>query len=255
MSTTKVETVQARHGGYRFIPAVSQYSAGVGALPGYALERVRFAKPIPIREGFDRIASIIKAAGQPLTSFCACELRSPEPFTEAGFREFNAVYTGVLSSWGVIADGVNPVGRSNVCPEVQPPAAPSFHAFTFVVPDADAPPSFVVSGSAEAAEGSGDYRDSIVRLGDTSPEGLREKAVFVLNEMERRMSAFSGTWSDTTGVQIYSVHDIFPFVEDELGKRGALGNGMTWHFNRPPVLDLEYEMDCRRVHRERVVEA
>jgi hypothetical protein len=29
---------------------------------------------------------------------------------------------------------------------------------------------------------------------------------------------------------------------------------VTWHFNRPPVVDLEYEMDCRRVHIERVVE-
>jgi hypothetical protein len=46
-----------------------------------------------------------------------------------------------------------------------------------------------------------------------------------------------------------------PVIEDELGRRGALSNGLTWHFNRPPVVNLEYEMDCRRIHRERVVEA
>ena len=32
---------------------------------------------------------IIKARGRPLTAFCACELRSPAPFTDAGFRGFN----------------------------------------------------------------------------------------------------------------------------------------------------------------------
>ncbi|MGH6715276.1 MAG: 2-amino-5-chloromuconate deaminase CnbZ [Bradyrhizobium sp.] len=255
MSTRTIKTVEARAGGYRFIPAVSQYSGGVGALPGFALERVRFAKPIPLRVGFDRVAAVIKAAGRPLTAFCACELRSPAPFTEAGFKEFNAAYTSVLSSWGVMIDGVNPIARSNVCPAVQPPAEPGFHAFTYVVPASDAAPSFMISGSGEATEGPGDYRERIVRLGDVSPDGMREKAISVLREMERRMSAFSGGWPDTTAVQIYSVRDIFPFVEDELGKRGALSNGLTWHFNRPPVVGLEYEMDCRRIHRERVLEA
>jgi hypothetical protein len=37
-------------------------------------------------------------------------------------------------------------------------------------------------------------------------------------------------------------------------KRGVFRNGLTWDFARPPVVDLEYEMDCRRVHSERVVE-
>ena len=39
----------------------------------------------------------------------------------------------------------------------------------------------------------------------------------------------------------------------ELGRRGVLRNGLTWHFNRPPVVGLDYEMDCRCVHTERVV--
>ena len=34
-------------GGYRFLPSVFQYSAGVAALPGHAIERVRFrASPV-----------------------------------------------------------------------------------------------------------------------------------------------------------------------------------------------------------------
>ena len=104
-------------------------------------------------------------------------------------------------------------------------------------------------------EGKTNYRDYTVRLGDISPEGMLEKAKWVLDEMERRMSAFSGNWRQTTAVQLYTIRNVFPFLESELGRRGALGPGLTWHFNRPPVVDLEYEMDCRRVHVERVIEA
>jgi len=28
---------------------------------------------------------------------------------------------------------------------------------------------------------------------------------------------------------------------------------LTWHFARPPVIDLEFEMDCRGVMREVVI--
>ena len=76
-------------GGYRYIPAVFQYSGGVAAEPGYRLERVRFQRPVPLAEGFRRIEKFITEAGRPLTAFAACELRSPAPFTEAGFIAFN----------------------------------------------------------------------------------------------------------------------------------------------------------------------
>ena len=63
-------------GGYRYVPGVFQYSAGVAALPGHVIERVCFANPVPLKEGFARIAQIIGAAGRPLTSFCACAIAS-----------------------------------------------------------------------------------------------------------------------------------------------------------------------------------
>ena len=250
-----IETVEAAKSGYRFMPGVSQYSAGVAALPGFALERVRFTRPLPMRQGFDRIAQILKDAGRPLSAFAACELRSPAPFTENGFVKFNEVYAGTLKAWGLLPDGVNPVARSNVCPKINPPAEPGFHAFTYTVPAANAPTSFVVAGSGEAPEGKGNYRDHAVRLGDISPAAMVEKAQWVLGEMERRMSAFGGDWSRVTATQLYTVHDIHPFIESELGKRGIFGQGLTWYLHRPPVQDLEYEMDCRRVFMERVIES
>jgi hypothetical protein len=249
-----IQTIEANNSGYRFMPGVSQYSCGIGALAGFAIERVRFSRVVPLKQGFAKIAEIIKAAGRPLTAFGACELRSPAPFTEDGFRAFNEIYIKTLIEWGVMKDGVNPVARSNVCPKLDPPAEPGFLAFSFTTMAPNAPASFVVSGSGESVEGKANYRDSAVRLGDISPEGMLEKAKWVLNEMERRMSAFSGTWQDTTAVQLYTIRDVFPFLESELGRRGALRPGLTWQFCRPPVVDLEYEMDCRRVHIERVIE-
>ena len=68
-------TLDAAAGGFRFIPGVYQYSAGVAAAPGYRLERVRFAEPLPMAEGFARIAAVLASAGRPKQAFCACELR------------------------------------------------------------------------------------------------------------------------------------------------------------------------------------
>lgn len=242
-----------REGGYRFIPGVFQYSAGVAAEPSFRIERVRFQKPVPLADGFRRIEALIRDAGRPLTSFCACELRSPEPFSEAGFRAFNQAYVGELARWGLIEGETNPVARSNVCPEIGAPAEPAFHAFAFTVPASDAPPSFCIAGSGEAPEGKATYRDHIVRLGDRSPDGLRVKAEFVLAEMERRLQALGVAWADTTASQVYTVFDFFPLIADQLVACGAAAHGVTWHYDRPPVEGIDFEMDCRGVHLERVV--
>lgn len=242
-------------GGYRYIPGVLQYSGGVAAEPGFRLERVRFHKPVPIAAGFKRIEAHLKAAGRPLTAFAACELRSPAPFTEAGFIAFNEVYVKTLAAWGIYdeATKANPVARSNVCPELNKPAEPSFHAFTFTVADSAAPPSFVVAGSGEAPEGKGSYGKFVVRGGDTTADGMREKARAVLGEMERRMGLLGFAWKDATAVQTYTVYDIYPFLADELVRRGVMEHGLTWQYCRPPVNVLDYEMDVRGVPVERVI--
>jgi|SRR6185295_3725709 len=240
-------------GNYRFIPAVFQYSGGAAALPGYGIQRVRVRTPVPLQQGFARIEHVIKAAGRPLTAFCACELRSPAPFTEQGFRAFNEIYVVTLQKWGLYDGKINPVARSNVCPEIDPPPEPSFHAFSFTVAAADAVPNFVISGSAEAREGGASYKERTVRYGETGADAIREKAIHVLGEMERRLAAFGLSWANTTATQVYTVHDLHPFLADEIVRRGAARAGLTWHYVRPPVKDLEYEMDCRGVSLERVI--
>lgn len=236
-------------GGYRFIPGVFQYSGGAAAEPGFRIERVTFRNRVPLVRGFERAAAILAAHGRPLTAFCACELRSLGQFSDAGFRSFNETYVETLAKWGIYdaATRTNPVARSNVCPEIGPPAEPCFHAFSFTVPTEEKTPTFVVAGSGEAREGGASYRERTVRYGETSAEAMREKAIFVLAEMERRLKLLGCTWAHTTATQVYTVHNLYPFLADEIVRRGAARSGLTWHFCRPPVQGLEYEMDCRSV--------
>ena len=173
-------------GGFAFLEGVFPYSQGVVALAGFVIERVRFAQPVPLAEGFRRIEAHLAARGRPRTAFCACELRSPRPFSFEGFADFNRGYVAVLEQWKLFRDGVNPVARSNVAPVVDAPAEPSFHAFSYTIPAAAAAPTFVVAGSGEWPEG-GKFPQDIVARGDTSAEGMRSKAKLVLETMERRM--------------------------------------------------------------------
>ena len=242
-------------GNYRYIPAVFQYSGGAAADPGFTIERVTFRDSPLLADGFRRIEAYMTSIGRPLTAFCACELRSPAQFSEAGFIAFNQHYCETLARWGIYdaATKRNPVARSNVCPLVGGPAEPCFHAFSFTVPSTSVEPSFVVSGSGEAPEGKGAYGRFIVRRGETSPEAMADKARSVLGEMERRMGLLGSSWAGTTATQIYTIHDIHSFLGDEIVARGAARNGVTWHLARPPVIELEYEMDCRSVGVERVL--
>jgi hypothetical protein len=240
-------------GNYRFIPAVFQYSSGVAADRGFEIERVRFDRPVALAEGFAQAATYMTAAGRPLTSFCACELRSPAAFTEAGFRNFNLHYVKTLAEWGIYDNTTNPVARSNVCPEIDPPKEPAFYAFSFTRPCQNPTPTFVIAGSAEAREGSASYLERTVRYRDLSLDGMKDKVRFTVRQMESRMQAFGFGWNDTTAVQAYTIRDFYPLFAEELVRRGATRFGLTWHFARPPVVDLEFEMDCRRVARETLV--
>ncbi len=233
-------------GGYRYIPAVFQYSGGVAAEPGLAIARARFLRPVPLAEAFGAIEAHLQSVGRPTTAFCHCELRSPDPFNDQGFIDFNTEYVKTLERWGIYQDGVNPVARTNVCPMYDKPATPSMFAFSYTVPaTAGARPTFQLSGGGDARSGSAPYRERIVALGDTSPEGLREKVVFVIDEMESRLKTLGLSWADAVSTQLYTVQNIGHLVGPELARRGAGAGGLVWHYTRPPVIGLEYEMDVR----------
>lgn len=237
-------------GAYRYLPSVFQYSGGVAAEPGFALERVRFLKPVPLAEGFAAVEAHLARIGRPSTAFAHCELRSPDPFSDQGFVEFNTTYVKTLERWGLYKDGVNPVARTNVCPMYDKPAATMLFAFSYTVPSDSERITFQISGSADAHTGNQPAKDRVIALGDTSPEGLRNKVVFVVEEMERRMAALGVGWADAVSTQLYTVQNIGHLVGAELARRGAGVGGLVWNYARPPVIGLEYEMDVRGAARE-----
>lgn len=247
------EVVMFEPGGYRYIKGVFQYSGGVAAENGYAIVRARLARPLPLAEGFSTIEAYLQSVGRTTTAFCACELRTPEPFTEQEFVAFNRQYVETLERWGIYRDGMNPVARTNVCPEFDKPSVPSLYAFSYTVPRESVRGSFIISGSAEAREGGVSYGDSIVLRGDVSAGALREKVRFVVAEMEARLTALGFEWQDAVSTQAYSVHDIGPIVRDEIFAKGAAPGGLERHFSRPPVVDLEYEMDVRGADTETLI--
>src|SRR4029077_6402242 len=127
----------------------------------------------------DVVDAALEAAGRPRSALCAMALRSPAPFSFAGFQEFNARYVAVLKSWEIFVDGINPVARTNVAPEVNPPAEPCLYSFAYTVPEPDAPPACVGAGAGELPEGSL-YPEDVVRRDDLSADALAEKTSFVL---------------------------------------------------------------------------
>lgn len=59
-------------GNYKFIHALGgPFSSGVAAQPGFALRRVRFARPIPMAAGFAFIKAHLEREGRPVTAL-AC---------------------------------------------------------------------------------------------------------------------------------------------------------------------------------------
>ena len=241
-----------QEGGYRYLPSVFQYSAGIAAEPGFQLVQARFKSVLPIQDAFNCIKQHLKKIGRPLTAFAHCELRSPKQFDDQGFISFNRQYVSTLEQWGIYqaesqsGSFINPVGRTNVCPEYFGPTEVGMYSFAYTVPvSADSPASFILSGGGDARSGPEPYRERIIAYGDTSEAGLKMKMEFVANEMNKRLESLGFNWGDVTSAQAYSVHNIGSLAEEVFAKTGRMRCGINWYFARPPVAGLDFEMDLR----------
>jgi hypothetical protein len=241
-------------GNYSFVRGISPYSAGAVAAPGFAIEHARFLRPLPLQKGFDAVEAHLKRVNRPKQAMCAMELRSPKPFTFTGFNQFNAGYVEVLKKWDILQDGLNPVARTNIAPAYDPPSEPSLYGFSYTVPAPNAPKTFIVAGAGELPEGSLDPHD-VVRRGETSPAALIEKARFVMGLMEGRLKGLGVTWAESTVTEIYTVFDIHGFLQKEILERMGKGSahGVVWHYSRPPIESIEFEMDLRGCRHELVL--
>jgi hypothetical protein len=248
-------------GNYRFLTGIAPYSSSVIAQPGYMLIRVQFSQPLPLQQGFERIAAYLSEQGRPRQSLCAMELRIPQTLSFEDFISFNSGYRSILADWDILVGNFNPVARTNVAPAVAAPPEPSIYAFTFTAPVASTPSPTIGSTNSLAAPtfvvaGAGDLRDqadltpaAIVRPGDTSHEALLEKAKVVMDVMTERLHGIGMDWHQVSTVNLYTIHSLDHFLEPVLfPKLGPVAvHGVHWYYSRPPIAGLEYEMDLRHV--------
>ena len=246
--------VANQKGNYSFIRGIAPSSGGVIADRGYEVVHARFLHPVSLNQGFNAVKEHIGGAGRPIHALCGMELRSPKPFTFQGFIDFNAGYIQVLKDWGVIAGGVNPIARTNIAPEIGAPQAPALYGFSYTAKATSDEKTFVVAGGGELPEGSLDPHD-VVRRGETSADALRDKVKFVMGLMSGRIKDMGIRWDAATNVNMYTVHSICSVLADEIIRpMGASAlHGVTWHYSRPPIESIEYEMDLRGTHREIVL--
>jgi hypothetical protein len=242
-------------GTYRYLPAIPPYSSGVAAEPGHEIIGLRFEEPPPVAEGFARLDRECADRGLESTALAGFELRSPAPFTFGAFDEFNEVYRTLLSERGLLEDGVNPIARTNVVPVRSAPARPVLLS-AFLVRPANGPggTDFVVAGGGEV-DGPLDP-ERITARGDTSAAGLTRKAVHVVEEMRQRLAGLGkDPWSPTL-VDVYTAHEIPALTELLLDRLPAVQRcGFVRWVTRPPLVEIEFEMDLRRVSGWQVLSA
>lgn len=241
-------------GHFKFIKGIAPFSFGAIASPGYEIVHVTF-HPLPsLQRGFTLVEHHLQSLQRPLQALCGMELRIPRPLSPQAFNEFNQPYIEQLTSWHVLVAGLNPVARSNLALAFNPVAEPSVYGFSYTVPSTREGTTFLVAGTPEVRARVGTERDIVAR-GDLSPAGLRQKAAYVLEALTARLQELQVTWAQATTVEIYTVHDLHPLLETTIlpAVGGASRHGIRWHYARPPVIEVEYEMDVRGVHQELVL--
>ena len=181
-------------GGYRFLAGIAPYSSGVIAMPGYEIIHAIFKQPLPWREGFEAVDAHLKGIGRNRKALCGIELRCPTPYTMDGFIDFNCEYCRVLKDWDLFVDGHNPVARTNVAPVLHAPVTPVLHAFSYTIPQQeDGLQTLVVAGAGELASREL-VSDGILRRGEITSDAMREKAMYVMGVMDKRLMGLGGTW-------------------------------------------------------------
>ena len=115
------------------------------------------------------------------------------------------------------------------------------YGFSYTVENPAAPPTFCGAGGGET------LGDGIVREGDASSDGMREKAGRVMDIMEERLFGLGMQWKDVTAVNVYTASTNADWLAPQLLSRmGAEAvHGVHWYLSRPPIIGLDFEMDLR----------
>ena len=154
----------------------------------------------------------------------------------------------------LLVAGQPPITRTNV---VLPGTERShrIHAFTYTVPVLRASgraPSFMLAGIPDVRNLGRGAERVVVAEGDFSTEGLRQKTVFILDTIDSLLETMGVSWRDVTGVQLYTVRDMYPLLAGVLLPRigDAARLGIQWHLAQLPVIGGEVEISVRSIRME-----
>ena len=241
------------HAAYRFLPGSDPYSSGVIANPGYEITHCRMLRDLPWQVGMERIRKYLETNGLTHHAICGVELRCPEPHSLNGFGRFNTEYYGLLEDWDMLVDGQNPIARTNVAPVVSPPNETVLHGFSHLALSARKG-SFIVAGGGELPHRDLERR-YIVRVGETTLDAMRQKVQCVVRIMQTRMQRLGVNPINVSRVAVYCAREWGPLIESEIIARlpSAARIGVTWFHARPPVEEIEFEMDIHGVYRDEIV--
>lgn len=240
--------IAAEHpnGSYRYLPAIPAYSAGFAASVGYEITALRFLDCPSLVDGFKRIDAAIKQRGLSPSALAGIQLRSPGAFSFDGFAKFNNEYRQLLLERSLILGDSNPVSRTNVIPIHDGPAEPSI-VMAFIVHPSQGPggTDFIVAGAGEVAGDLGP--ENIVARGDLSPHGLNLKVECVLDIMVERLVGLGASGKSPTTTNVYTAHEISNLAALIEAKIPSVAkHGYASWLTRPPVQEIEFEMDCSR---------
>ena len=244
-----------KNGRYQFLKGIVPYSCGVRAVPGYEVVHATLKDALPWRAGFEQVDMHLRESGRDRHALCGVELRCPTPHPMDGFIRFNEAYCDLLRSWDLHVEGINPVARTNVAPLHNPPGETVMHGFSYTMPcREDNGCTFIVSGAGELLGGEL-ANDGIVRRGETSPGAMREKAAYVVRVMADRLAGLGANWDQVTMVDVYTVHPLEGVLDQVVlpGIGTAQRYGVRLYRARPPVREIEFEMDMRGIRREHCV--
>ena len=242
-------------GMYRFLPGIEPYSSGIVANPGHEVIHVALANPLPWNAGLCAARRYLESLGLQQQALCAVELRCPAPHSLDGFSDFNRQYRQLLIDWDMLVGSENPVARTNVAPVEAPPSETTLHAFSYVEPFETSVQTFVVAGGGELPHRDLE-RQRIVRVGETSDEAMAEKAECVVGIMRHRLSQLGVRDDSLTAIDVYTAHPLHQLLSRIVLAElpAAKWLGVHWYYSRPPVEEIEFEMDMRGVRRELTLE-
>ena len=74
--------------------------------------------------------------------------------------------------------------------------------------------------------------------------------------MNTRLTGLGARHEQLTMIDVYTAHDLRSSLADILIPEipAAAAAGIRWFYSRPPIVDIEFEMDMRGVRRELVLD-